>query len=596
MKSSRKLGFTMLERTYWERFLDVVEPHLPEYLHWNEICWTFVYYLAEARRHIHRWCRGMEAWEIVLNTVTYCFYVWLVTEILRWVIGWAFFREQSLKERIKKGVFKLVRRMPYIKDKIAREMQQTMDDMGQSAFPVRPGETFHMTLPAKGMKEKELMKEIDDYLKLGDVKWQEGRVSGAVYNGGKELTEILTKVYAKYTWANPLHVDIFPDVRKMEAEVVQMCVNMFRGGKDACGTMTTGGTESILMACKAYREWAHERGIERPEIVVPISIHAAFDKAAHYFNLKLVHVPVDEETRRCNIKAMRRAITKNTILLCGSAPQFPHGVIDPIEDMAKLARKYNLGLHVDACLGGFLVPFMKKAGFDPPPFDFTVEGVTSISCDTHKYGFSPKGSSVIMYSNKHLRHFQFFVAPDWQGGIYACPTMPGSRPGAVIASTWAAMMYFGESGYVESTRKIIQTRMKIEAGLRKIKGIYVLGKPEVSVVAFGSKEFDIYRLADALTKRHWHLNSLQFPSSIHICVTYLNTQAGVADLFVKDVRECTAEILKDSSVKTSGMAAIYGMSQSIPDRSIVSELACGFLDCMYTIGNAPAHENGVVKN
>ncbi|XP_020612836.1 sphingosine-1-phosphate lyase 1-like [Orbicella faveolata] len=586
----------MLEKTYWERFLDVVEPHLPEYLHWNEICWTFVYYLAEARRHIHRWCRGMEAWEIVVNTVTYCFYVWLVTEILRWVIGWAFFREQSLKERVKKGVFKLVRRMPYIKDKIAREMQQTMDEMGRSAFPVRPGETFHMTLPAKGMKEKELMKEIDDYLKLGDVNWQEGRVSGAIYNGGKELTEVLTKVYSKYTWANPLHVDIFPDVRKMEAEVVQMCVNMFRGGKDACGTMTTGGTESILLACKAYREWAHERRIEKPEIVAPISIHAAFDKAAHYFNLKLVHIPVDEETRRCNIKAMKRAITKNTILLCGSAPQFPHGVIDPIEDMAKLARKYNLGLHVDACLGGFLVPFMKKAGFDLPPFDFTVEGVTSISCDTHKYGFSPKGSSVIMYSNKHLRRFQFFVAPDWQGGIYACPTIPGSRPGAVIASTWAAMMYFGESGYVESTRKIIQTRMKIEAGLRKIKGIYVLGKPEVSVVAFGSKDFDIYRLADALTKRHWHLNSLQFPSSIHICVTYLNTQVGVADHFVKDVRECTAEILKDSSVKTSGMAAIYGMSQSIPDRSIVSELACGFLDCMYTIGNAPAHENGVLKN
>ncbi|KAL9979255.1 hypothetical protein ACROYT_G016892 [Oculina patagonica] len=586
----------MLEKTYWEQFLDTVEPHLPEYLHWNEICWSFVYYLAEARRHIHRWCRGMEAWEIVVNTVTYCFYVWLVTEILRWVIGWAFFREQSLIERIKKGFFKLLRRMPYLKTKIANEMQQTLDEMGRVAFPARPGETFHMTLPAKGMSEKELMKEIDDYLKLGDVKWQEGRVSGAIYNGGKELTDVLTKVYAKYTWANPLHVDIFPDVRKMEAEVVQMCVNMFRGGKDACGTMTTGGTESILMACKAYREWARERGITKPEIVAPISIHAAFDKAAHYFNIKLVHVPVDENTRKCNIKAMRRAITRNTILLCGSAPQFPHGVIDPIEDMAKLAKKYNLGLHVDSCLGGFLVPFMKKAGFDIPPFDFAVDGVTSISCDTHKYGYSPKGSSVIMYSDKHLRHFQFFVAPDWQGGIYACPTMPGSRPGAVIASTWAALMYFGESGYVDSTRKIVQTRMKIEEGLRKVKGIYVLGKPEVSVVAFGSKDFDIYRLGDALTKRGWHLNSLQFPSSIHICVTYLNTQEGVADLFVKDVSDCTAELLTDGSAKTSGMGAIYGMSQSIPDRSIVSELACGFLDCMYTIGNQPAEENGDLKN
>lgn len=293
---------------------------------------------------------------------------------------------------------------------------------------------------------------------------------------------------------------------------------------------------------------------------------------------------------------MRRAITKNTILLCGSAPQFPHGVMDPIEEIAKLAKKYNLGCHVDACLGGFLIPFMKKAGFSLPPFDFSVDGVTSISCDTHKYGFSPKGSSVIMYSNKHLRHFQYFVAPDWQGGIYACPSIPGSRPGAIIAVTWATMIYYGESGYVESTRKIISTRRKIEDGLRKIKGIFVLGKPEVSVVAFASHNFDVYHLGDALTKKGWHLNTLQFPSSIHICVTALNTQPGVADQFIKDVRECTAALLKDPAAKSSGMSAIYGMSQSIPDRSIVNEIAWGFLDCMYNVNHEPAHENGVVKH
>ncbi|CAH3170637.1 unnamed protein product [Porites lobata] len=586
----------MLEKTLWERFLDTVEPHLPEHLHWNEICWTFVYYLAEARRHIHRWCRGMEAWEIVVNTVTYCFCVWLMTEVLRWVIGWAFFREKSVTERVKKGFFKLVRRLPYLKDRIASEIQQSVDAMERTAFPVREGETFHMRLPTKGMKEKELLKEVDDYLKMGNVKWQEGRVSGTVYCGSKELTDLLTKVYAKFAWSNPLHVDIFPDVRKMEAEVVQMCVNMFKGGKEACGTMTSGGTESLLLACKSYRDWAYDRGIKRPEIVAPVSVHAAFDKAAHYFNMKLVHVPVDEKTRRCNMKAMKKAITKNTILLVGSAPQFPHGVMDPIVEMAKLAKKYNLGLHVDSCLGGFLVPFMKKAGFDLPPFDFSVEGVTSISCDTHKYGFSPKGSSVILYSNKHLRHFQFFVAPDWQGGIYACPTIPGSRPGAIIAATWAAMMHFGESGYVESTRKIITTRMKIEEGLRKIKGIYVLGKPEVSVVAFASNDFDIYQLGDALTKRGWNLNSLQFPSSIHFCVTYLNTQAGVAELFLKDVKECCAKLLNDPQAKTEGMAAIYGMAQGIPDRSIVTELACCFLDCMYNIGNTQPQANGVHHN
>lgn len=586
----------MLDKTLWERFLETVEPHLPEYLHWNELCWTLVYYLAEVRRHIHRWCRGMEAWEIVVNTVMYCFCVWLAFELLRWVIGWAFFHEKSLQERVKKGFFKFIRRMPLLKNKIQNEIQQSLETMEKSAFPVKPGETFYLKLPAKGLQENDLLKEIERYNGMCDVKWDEGRVSGAVYHGETDLTGILTKVYSKFAWSNPLHVDIFPDVRKMEAEVVQMCVNMFKGGKDACGTMTTGGTESILMACKTYRDWANDRGIEKPEIVAPISAHAAFDKAAHYFNFKLVHVPVDEKTRRCDLKAMKRAITKNTIALVGSAPQFPHGVMDPIEDIAKLAKKYNTGLHVDACLGGFLIPFMKKAGFDIPPFDFSVDGVTSISCDTHKYGFSPKGSSVVLYSSKKLRHFQFFVAPDWPGGIYACPSMPGSRQGAVIAATWATMLYFGEAGYVESTRRIIQTREKIEKELRKIKGIYVLGEPEVSIVAFASRDFDVYLLSDALTKRGWNLNSLQFPSSIHFCVTYLTTKKGVADSFVKDVRECCAKLMKDPKNNKEGMAAIYGMAQGIPDRSIVAEVACGFLDCVYNINTSQPQENGVHHN
>lgn len=497
---------------------------------------------------------------------------------------------------MKKGFFKFIRGMPLLKNKIQNEIQQSLETMEKSAFPVKPGETFYLKLPAKGLKENELLKEIERYNGMCDVKWDEGRVSGAVYHGETDLTGILTKVYSKFAWSNPLHVDIFPDVRKMEAEVVQMCVNMFKGGKDACGTMTTGGTESILMACKTYRDWANDRGIEKPEIVAPISAHAAFDKAAHYFNFKLVHVPVDEKTRKCDLKAMKRAITKNTIALVGSAPQFPHGVMDPIEDIAKLAKKYNTGLHVDACLGGFLIPFMKKAGFDIPPFDFSVDGVTSISCDTHKYGFSPKGSSVVLYSTKKLRHFQFFVAPDWPGGIYACPSMPGSRQGAVIAATWATMLYFGEAGYVESTRRIIQTREKIEKELRKIKGIYVLGEPEVSIVAFASRDFDVYLLSDALTKRGWNLNSLQFPSSIHFCVTYLTTKKGVADSFVNDVRECCAKLMKDPQNNKEGMAAIYGMAQGIPDRSIVAEVACGFLDCVYNINTSQPQENGVHHN
>ncbi|XP_058241957.1 sphingosine-1-phosphate lyase 1 isoform X2 [Hemibagrus wyckioides] len=415
-----------------------------------------------------------------------------------------------------------------------------------------------------------------------EVQWSKGKVSGAVYWGDEKLTDLLVKVYGEFAWSNPLHPDIFPGVRKMEAEVVRMTCTLFNGGPESCGTVTSGGTESILMACKAYRDLAYERGIKYPEILAPVSAHAAFDKAAHYFGMKLIHIPLDKKTMKVDVKAMKRAISKNTAMLVCSAPQFPHGIIDPIVEVGKLAEKYNIPFHVDACLGGFLIVFMEKAGFKLEPFDFRVKSVTSISADTHKYGYAPKGSSVVIYREKKYRHYQYFVAPDWQGGIYASPSIAGSRPGGIIAACWATMMHMGESGYVEATKKVVQTARTIAAGVHKVEGLFVFGKPEVSVVALGSNVFDIFRLSNALTSKGWNLNTLQFPSSIHICVTMLHTQPGVAEQFIKDVKEEVAKIMKNPKEKTTGMGAVYGMAQTIPDRSMVTEVSCGFLDCLYS--------------
>ncbi|XP_046859969.1 sphingosine-1-phosphate lyase 1-like isoform X2 [Xenia sp. Carnegie-2017] len=566
---------------YWERFLGVVEPHLPVYLHWNEICWTFVFYLAELRRHIHRWCRGLESWQIVVNTVLICLCVWLVSEILRWLYSWIFCQDEGFITRMKKVTFKMIRRLPFVKDKINAELSKTKNEM--KALMNKGNEHYYTKLPNKGMGREVLLKEVDKYENMGKINWKAGRVSGTVYHGGKELTDVLSEAYKHFTWSNPLHPDVFPGVRKMEAEVVKMCVNMFNGGPQACGTTTSGGTESILLACKTYRDWAkEEKGIKKAEIIAPVSVHAAFEKAAAYFNMKLILVPVNEKTRKCDVRAMRRAITRNTALLVGSCPSYPHGVIDSIEEIAKLGKRYNIGVHVDCCLGGFLVPFMKDAGFSLAPFDFTVDGVTSISVDTHKYGFAPKGSSVILYNTQELRHYQFFVSTDWTGGIYACPTIPGSRSGGIIAACWAAMMYMGEQGYIDCTKKIIKTREYIEKGLRQIKGIFVYGEPEVCVVGFGSDNFDIFALGNELTENGWNMNSLQYPSGIHICVTMPITQSGVADKFIKDVKEATAKIMKNPKKKTTGGGAIYGMAQQIPDRSMVSELACSFIDSLYT--------------
>ncbi|XP_056386721.1 sphingosine-1-phosphate lyase 1 [Hyla sarda] len=502
------------------------------------------------------------------------------TLVVVWVYNFVFQRE-SITSRCKKQFFRLVRKLPYIGSKIQKELDKALNDMAHKVLNAKDGMSFVKTLPRSGLKQEQVMEKLKEYTALGEVSWEQGKVSGTVYSGDEQLTQLLVKVYGEFAWSNPLHPDVFPGVRKMEAEIVRMACNLFNGGPETCGAVTSGGTESILMACKAYRDLAYERGIKYPEIVAPVSAHAAFDKAAHYFGMKMVHVPLENKTMRVDVKAMRRAISKNTAMLVCSAPQFPHGVIDPIEEVAKLAVKYKVPFHVDGCLGGFLIVFMEKAGFPLPPFDFRVKGVTSISADTHKYGFAPKGSSVILYSHKDYRHYQFFVTSDWPGGLYASPSIAGSRPGGIVAACWATMMHMGEDGYVQATKNIISTARLIIKELQKMKEIFIFGNPEVSVIAIGSEVFDIYRLSNSLTAKGWNLNTLQFPPSIHICLTLLHTKPGVAQLFVKDIQDSLSVIMEDPGAKTTGVGAIYGMAQTIPDRSLVTDISKAFLDCLY---------------
>ncbi|XP_047458207.1 sphingosine-1-phosphate lyase 1 isoform X2 [Mugil cephalus] len=544
-------------------------------------------YLEEGRRQVNSRCAELEPWQIIGASV-------ITTLGAVWLKGFLF-QQESLTSRIKKQFFRIIRIIPFVGNAIQSQLNKALDDMSASMCTLKEGMSYIKELPSKGLSQNQVMDKIREYETLNDVKWEKGCVSGAVYWGDESLTNLLVKVYGDFAWSNPLHPDIFPGVRKMEAEVVRMACSLFHGGPNSCGTVTSGGTESILMACKAYRDMAYERGVKYPEILAPVSVHAAFDKAAHYFGMKLIHIPLDKKTMKVDVKAMRRAISKNTAMLVCSAPQFPHGIVDPVEEVAKLAVRYNIPLHVDACLGGFLIVFMAKAGYPLAPFDFRVKGVTSISADTHKYGYAPKGSSVILYSDKKYRHYQYFVAPDWQGGIYASPSVAGSRPGGIIAACWATMMHMGEDGYVDATRKIINTARKIKTEIGKIKGVFVFGDPEVSVVAIGSDVFDIFRLSNALTSKGWNLNTLQYPSSIHICCTVLHTRPGVADKFIRDIKDQVAIIMKNPKEKTTGMGAIYGMAQSIPDRSMVTEISRGFLDCLYNTElpkSAVSHMNG----
>ncbi|CAD7012010.1 unnamed protein product [Ceratitis capitata] len=278
---------------------------------------------------------------------------------------------------------------------------------------------------------------------------------------------------------------------------------------------------------------------------------------------------------------MEHEINGNTILLVGSAPNFPYGTMDDIEAIAALGVKCKIPVHVDACLGSFVVALTREAGYKIRPFDFSVNGVTSISADTHKYGFAPKGTSIIMYSDQKYLDHQFTVTTDWPGGIYGSPTVNGSRAGGNIAACWATMMSFGHDGYLEATKRIVDTSRYIEAAIRKVDGVFIFGKPATSVVAVGSKVFDIFRLSDALCKLGWNLNALQFPSGIHLCVTDMHTQAGVADKFIADFKACVTEIMKDPGQPVEGKMAIYGVAQGIPDRTVVGEVTRAFLSSMY---------------
>ncbi|KMU88857.1 sphingosine-1-phosphate lyase 1 [Coccidioides immitis H538.4] len=431
--------------------------------------------------------------------------------------------------------------------------------------------------------------------------WEEGRVSGAVYHGGEDLLKLQTDAWGQFAVANPIHPDVFPGVRKMEAEVVAMVLELFNAPEGGAGVTTSGGTESILMACLSARQKAYtERGVTDPEMIVPITAHAAFNKAAQYFGIKLHSVPCPAPNYTVHIPSVRRLINPNTILLVGSAPNFPHGIVDDIPALSRLAVSYKLPLHVDCCLGSFVIAFLKKSGFPSPyeeqgGFDFRLPGVTSISVDTHKYGFAPKGNSVVLYRDRVLRSYQYFILPEWSGGVYASPSIAGSRPGALIAGCWSSLMAIGESGYKDSCHQIVSAAKKFETSIREdpvlSRDLKVIGEPMVSVVAFATTtaEIDIYDIADAMSAKGWHLNALQNPAAMHVAFTVPTANAVdhlTADLTeVVEIERAKADERKRLGQKVEkergDTSALYGVAGSIPDKSIVSRLAEGFLDTLY---------------
>jgi glutamate/tyrosine decarboxylase-like PLP-dependent enzyme len=440
-------------------------------------------------------------------------------------------------------------------------------------------ETFEQ-LPAQGRDRADVLADLEAMAAHERPRWEDGYASGAVYHGDPQHIAFLAQAAAVHSQSNPLHVDLWPSTTKLEAEIVAMTADLLGAGRtpdEIAGVVTSGGTESIMLAVKAHRDRA---GRERPQMVLPTSAHAAFDKAAHCLGVEAVKVPVGPDMR-ADVAATAGAITERTVLVVGSAPSYPHGVIDPIEPLSELARERGIGFHTDACLGGFLLPFAERLGHPVPAFDFRLPGVASMSADTHKYGYAAKGTSVVLYRDADLRHAQYFAFTEWPGGLYMTPTFAGSRPGALSAACWAAMVSIGADGYMDAARRILEAAATIRDGIAATDGLRVLGDP-LFCIAFVAEddELAIYRVMDAMTERGWSLNGLHHPPALHICTTLRHAGPGVAQRFVSDLRASVAAV-RAQPPSERGMAPIYGMAATLPDRGAVEAMIKGFIDLWY---------------
>jgi sphinganine-1-phosphate aldolase len=416
-------------------------------------------------------------------------------------------------------------------------------------------------IPETGIPREQVLAELREMATEEDRSWETGQVSGTMYCGDHEHYDFLNEAFGMYAHVNALQRDICPSQTRFEGEIIAMTLDMLHAeavtDTEPVGIVTTGGTGSILHALIAYRDHgAQTRGITRPNFVKPETGHPAFDKGCHLFGIEVRNAPIDPVTTQVDVAAMAELIDDQTIAIMGSACNYGYGTIDPMSELSDLALEKGVGLHVDGCLGGFILPWGQELGWDIPVFDFRLPGVTSISADTHKYGYGFKGSSVLSFRDKALRNSQYFFLTGWTGGKYCSPGMEGSRSGGALASTWAAMVSIGREGYLRYAKAIFETADEMKDAVRSHPELRIMGSPTFCF-SFTSDEFDIYHVNDFMRQRGWRFNGQQYPNAIHMAVTRPQTQEGVAEKFAADLAEAVAYGLERKD-ETPMSAAIYG--------------------------------------
>lgn len=427
-----------------------------------------------------------------------------------------------------------------------------------------------MKIPAQGMKREALFQQMEAY-RAHDMPWRDGRTWAYIYDPGQEAEEVIKQAYMMYLTENALDPTVFPSTLRFETEVIAIAASHLKGDANVVGNFTSGGTESIILAVKTARDYARSKHpeITQPEMVLPATAHAAFQKAGHFLDVKAVLAPVDPKTFRADVTAMRQAITPNTILLVGSAVSYAHGVVDPIREIGQLALEHNLLLHVDACMG-FLLPYFRRLGAPVPEFEFNVPGVTSISMDLHKYAFAAKGASTILYRNKDLRKYQMYACANWSGYTVINATVQSSKTAGPVAAAWAVLHFFGDQGYLEIARQVLDATRRVAAGIKQIDGLRLLAQPDMNLIAFTSDTVNVFHIIDEMKTLGWYVQpQLSFQSSkenIHLSIN--PASAKWVDAFLSDLRVC---VEKARNLKSGELAATIKSALANVDPASLTE-------------------------
>jgi len=436
-----------------------------------------------------------------------------------------------------------------------------------------------MEIARTGMTREAVFERLAEFRK-NDIKWQEGRTYGYIFDPGKATLEVGKAAYNEFLSENGLDFTVFPSLLRLERELAAFGARHLRGDDQVVGNFTSGGTESIILAVKAARDCFREKrpDIAAPEMILPATAHAAFHKAAHYLDVKAVTVSVDPETFRADTEKVRGAINDRTIMIVGSAPSYAHGVVDPIADLAALAKENDLWMHTDACMGGFLLPYFRRLGEPVPDFDFSVPGVDSISVDLHKYAYTPKGASLVLYRNKALRRHQIFACSGWIGYTIVNNAVQSSKSGGPMAAAWAVINYVGDEGYLEIARKKLAAVKKIAEGIGRIDGLRLLTRPDMCLISFTSDEVNVFHIIDEMNQRGWYIQpSLSFdnsPAHIHLSVSASNV--GWEDELLKNLDECVqiARTLPEGELTGLIKGSLEGVDLSaISDKEIMGMMA-----------------------